>query len=330
MAPFPVLKLRRSDADGCLLVQASSAGPEPLDLKLVATEGAAPYVSSLRHSRVTSLRSQRCPVSDKEWEQILGAVLRRKQVDDVETLASVPSSGSASLTIRKQVNGITQSLGVIQFRHDENLRIELFPWCTQSLDDLAEKTEAVASLVAQTQSLDAEVADLRAQLETLMQAKKEDETALLLKFRDLLNEKKVKIREQQKIISSFSQKSHRPAESGARKRKAASVKSEEGSHDDNQGMRGDPDSRMVHSDAETDDGTASLAREDDADNVESEGAIKSRPVSSAQSKRFLDGAAASSKRAAQAPPPTRALPFKAGKAAAPPSAGEETESDDEL
>ncbi|PHH71086.1 hypothetical protein CDD80_5534 [Ophiocordyceps camponoti-rufipedis] len=330
MAPFPVLKLPRSDADGCLLVQASSAGPEPLDLKLVATEGAAPYVSSLRHSRVASLRSQRCPVSEQEWEQILGAVLRREQVDHVEVLASVPSGGPVTITIRKQVKGITQPLGVIKFHHNQDLRIELFPWCTQSLDDLADKTEAVASLVAQTQSLDAEVAGLRAQLETLMQAKKEDETALLLKFRDLLNEKKVKIREQQKIISSFSQQGYRPAESGAKKRKAASVKSEEQSHDDKQAMQADADLRMIHSDADTDDGTASPASEDDADDAESEGAINHLSVSPAQSKGLPDGAAASSKRAAQAPPPPRALPFKAGKAAAPPSAGEETESDDEL
>ena len=45
MAPTQVLKFSRSDDDSaCVLIQATSKGSKPLDLKLVATEGEAPYV----------------------------------------------------------------------------------------------------------------------------------------------------------------------------------------------------------------------------------------------------------------------------------------------
>ncbi|PFH60034.1 hypothetical protein XA68_11555 [Ophiocordyceps unilateralis] len=324
MASYPVLKLPYSDGPGCLLLQASPAGLGKLDLKLIATEGEAPYVCDLRHNRVASLRAKNCPVPEREWEQILGAVLRREQDDDIQAVASVQSNLSASLTIRKQVKGITQRLGAITLRCDEGERIELFDWCTQSLDALAEGYESAASLAAKVRDLEADVADLRTSLETLMQAKKEDETALLLKFRDLLNEKKVRIREQQSIISSLSQTGHRPAKSEGRKRKAASVKSEEESHDyGNQGVQGASDAETAD---DTSDGTASFAGEDDEERTGSEGAVNDRNISSNPSDQVGDRPATS----ARAPPPPRTLPFKARKAVAPPTAEEETESDDEL
>lgn len=50
------------------------------------------------------------------------------------------------------------------------------------------------------EELESAVKELKDQLEELIEAKKTDETELLEKFRDLLNEKKVKIREQQRIL----------------------------------------------------------------------------------------------------------------------------------
>lgn len=45
MAPSQVLRFARTDDDASfVLVQATAAGPRPLDLKLIGTEGDAPYV----------------------------------------------------------------------------------------------------------------------------------------------------------------------------------------------------------------------------------------------------------------------------------------------
>jgi hypothetical protein len=55
---------------------------------------------------------------------------------------------------------------------------------------------------AKAASLEAQVAELRAQLEELTEAKTARETELLEKFCALLNEKKVKIREQQRLLSA--------------------------------------------------------------------------------------------------------------------------------
>ncbi len=58
----------------------------------------------------------------------------------------------------------------------------------------------LAAALAKAAELEAAVAGLKDQLAELIQAKRTDETEMLEKFRDLLNEKKVKIREQQQIL----------------------------------------------------------------------------------------------------------------------------------
>ncbi|RCI17154.1 hypothetical protein L249_2362 [Ophiocordyceps polyrhachis-furcata BCC 54312] len=330
MDSAPVLKVPRSDGAGCLLARASSTGTAPFDLRLVATEGQSPYVCDLRHGRVASLRAKNCPVSEQEWEQILGAVLHREQIDDIQADASVQAGVSASLTIRKQVKGITQRLGSITLRCDEGERIELFEWCTHSLDALYKANESTTSLAVKAEDQEAELVDLRAQLEALMQAKKEDEAALLLKFRDLLNEKKIKIREQQAIIASLPRPGYCPAESGPMKRKLESIKSEEDSEDD--GGRGAPEAGTGRYDpGDTSDATASEAGDDDEEQVGSNSDIGDRRMGSSSPNKDGDRQAPSTKPAAQAPPPPRKLPFAANnKAQAPPPPEEETESDDEL
>lgn len=55
---------------------------------------------------------------------------------------------------------------------------------------------------AKVSDLESRITALRAELEELAQSKKEREAELLEKFCDLLNEKKVKIREQQKLLNS--------------------------------------------------------------------------------------------------------------------------------
>ena len=50
MAVEHILRIPRSDSEGdFVLVNVSSNGPGPLDLKLLATEGESPYVAESKH-----------------------------------------------------------------------------------------------------------------------------------------------------------------------------------------------------------------------------------------------------------------------------------------
>ncbi|TWU78730.1 hypothetical protein ED733_006480 [Metarhizium rileyi] len=200
-----VLKFPQSDDESSFfLVQVSSKGSKPLDLKLLGTEGEAPYACSLRHDRVSSLRVKNCPVSETEWQTILQSVLGQQPRPDIQVSATVQSRSSISLVIRRQVEGFTQRLGSVTLNYNGNEAIELFEWCAASVDAVTQAKESSSASASQVEALQSSVDELKAQLDELVAAKQEDEVAMLQKFRDLLNEKKVKIREQQKIITELS------------------------------------------------------------------------------------------------------------------------------
>ncbi|KAI9671142.1 MAG: hypothetical protein M1817_003649 [Caeruleum heppii] len=206
-----VLKIPRSDVVGpesCVLVHVSSAGPLPLDLKLIGTEGSNPYATSIKASRLHALRAKNYHGDDDEWEAVLSALLLRKgraqlssdASQGLEMIAAVKDEEDITLTIRKNIDGITQRLGVIILAVDQSQEIELFDWtsiCVTTVDAI--ETE-VQSLNARYQSQEKTITKLKSQLEDLVQAKLQHESEMLEKFRDLLNEKKLKIRDQQRLL----------------------------------------------------------------------------------------------------------------------------------
>ncbi|KAJ6441944.1 DNA double-strand break repair and VJ recombination XRCC4 [Purpureocillium lavendulum] len=333
-----VIKFPRSDDESTsVLVQVTSSGRHALDVKLVATEGEAPYVCTLKHDRVSSLRVKNCPVTEKEWEQILVSIFEQEVIEDIQATATVSSESSISLTVRKQVQGITQRLGAITLNCDQNEAIELFQWCEVSLDALAQAKREAASYVAKASEVEAAVNDLQSQLDELVAAKQDDESVLLQKFRDLLNEKKVKIREQQKIIASSAvnggpsspqtaqadgQPTRRAGQSRPAKRKAGtSNKPEEEQEDVDVDMVKEEEPEDTDP-GQTSEGTASTASEN-GDEAEPTGARKSARHSGERQPT-------PPKQKGQEPPPARrSLPFS-GKKAAAPAAGGDTDSDDEL
>lgn len=311
----------------------------------------------MKHDRVSALRVKNCPVSEAEWSHILEAILLQQGLaDDIRVTAVVQADSSISLIVRKQVHGITvrrvsraaksvfpatyffqQRLGAIALECNQNEGIELFRWCELSIDALAQAKREVSAHGVKAIELESAVAELQAQLDELVQAKQDDESALLLKFRDLLNEKKVKIREQQMVIASMSSNqgppssaqqpqvggqtarqptAHRPA----KKRKAGP------------GSASDPDEAMAddavkQEPEDTDPGkttgaTSSTAGEDEDDT--------DPPVAQRAARQQGKGRETRPGQAAQAPPPPRRnLPFASKKAPAPATGGD-TDSDDEL
>lgn len=205
------------------------------------------------------------------------------------------------------------------------------------------------------------VDELKDQLEELIEAKKADETELLEKFRDLLNEKKVKIREQQRMlmandvdVSGFikpepksqsqpkipeTTKGRKPKPSRTSKRKAAEPEPEPEpeeeipeSNDDLEKM--EVDKRHGEEDSEddrtTDEAATASEGEDDIDNDEPTRRTDQPPAANTRQ---------ASQNKSEAPPPPRTLPFARARQTTKPAAkpdptpaaeGSETESDDEL
>lgn len=127
MTASRVIKLPRDDDESAyVLIQVVQKGSKPLDVKLVGTEGAAPYATtcmapshntvnttplidspSVKHDRVSSLRVANCPVSESEWQTILQSLFDLQPAGDIQATASIKGEASLSITVRKRVQGIT-------------------------------------------------------------------------------------------------------------------------------------------------------------------------------------------------------------------------------
>ncbi|KAG5933323.1 hypothetical protein E4U53_001026, partial [Claviceps sorghi] len=233
-----------------------------------------------------------------------------------------------------------QRLGVISLHYDVNETIELFDWCAISVDALTQSQESATESATKLKSIEASLKDLQSQLEELVQAKQEDELALLHNFRNLLNEKKVKIRQQQILITELSANAiktpqeqkladERPeakwSKKRATKRKAKAVEPEESDKDLPTTIKSEPE----HSDADnTTEATASVPsddHDDDDDDGDHDDHDKG-PQSSGQ----VPSETEAPRKTAAAPPPPRTLPFQRRKPVTTTNYTDDTDSDDEL
>ncbi|KAL8965786.1 MAG: hypothetical protein Q9197_006330 [Variospora fuerteventurae] len=223
MASEHVLRIPRTDSLGeYVLLNTSSCGSSPLDLKLLATEGTEPYVKTLKHSRIPKYRAKTNHLSDQQWEEVLRSTLLQErpqtaltkpenQEDDEKPedassqtiqLVAYISSSKLTITFRNSISGIHQKLGELSLPADPDTNINLFDW-TSTATARAETAQAEADdLQRQLTTQTATVKQLQQQLEELIQAKKDHEDTLLQKFCILLNEKKAKIRDQQRILAT--------------------------------------------------------------------------------------------------------------------------------
>ncbi|KAL2116831.1 hypothetical protein VTJ04DRAFT_8999 [Mycothermus thermophilus] len=205
MAPSShIIRIPRTDEDGSFVLgEVTPSGSKPLNLKLVATEGEEPYVLKLRHDRIGDLRASNNPCSLDEWEKILKSfLLGDEPVEGVEAGAESSVGKAIVITIRRRVAGISQRLGSLTLSHKPDEAIQLFDWCGAAIEERERLRSDLRASDAKAASLEAQVAELRAQLEELTEAKTAREAELLEKFCALLNEKKVKIREQQRLLSA--------------------------------------------------------------------------------------------------------------------------------
>ncbi|KAJ2986711.1 hypothetical protein NUW58_g1112 [Xylaria curta] len=205
MAESPVLCFPVSgQEDGSFLMEVSSNGSRPLDLKFIGSESTAVFVAKLRHKKIGECKASPGHCTDEEWEQILSSTfVDLRPVPGIEAKADVQSDGtSVILSFRKNIQGITQRLGSIKLDENDKTEISPFDWCVSAITSRTKVTDELAVATAKIQSLEHSINELKAQLEEFITAKEEDETQMLEKFRDLLNEKKLKIRQQHRLLAA--------------------------------------------------------------------------------------------------------------------------------
>lgn len=105
------------------------------------------------------------------------------------------------IIFRKNISGITQRLGEISLRKDEDQEIDSVSWAATAVARSTDLEIEVKDLKNKYDEQGRMIEKLNQQLESLIQAKLEHENSLLEKFRELLNGKKSKIRDLHRALA---------------------------------------------------------------------------------------------------------------------------------
>ncbi|KAG5288042.1 hypothetical protein I7I48_10114 [Histoplasma ohiense] len=217
MTKETILRIQRSDSLGdFVLVKVARSGRSELDLTLVATEGEAPYRGLVKSTQIDKLRAKNYQGTVDEWAGILAYALGQKQPATVpeehkaglEIAATVKqneddeSDKEIIVTLRKRIDTITQRLGTISLKQDDDQAIQLFDWTGLAVTRADELEEGLTSLTAKYDAVETAINKLNSQLQELIKVKSEHDEQLIAKFAQLLNEKKLKIRNQQRLLAS--------------------------------------------------------------------------------------------------------------------------------
>ncbi|KAJ5720319.1 uncharacterized protein N7483_008253 [Penicillium malachiteum] len=339
-----VLRIPRSDEqDSFILIHVVSSGSGPLNLTLTATEGECPYAATIKASQLKGLRAKNYQGSDDEWTQIISYILKQSTSSTssaaytgVETSASITGSDDENkelvITIRKRVQSITQKLGSITLKQDDDQAIELFEWSGISLARVEELENQTIELSDRCRVADETIQKLKEQLDELIKAKVQHESKLIANFAQLLNEKKLKIRNQQRLLSAATVDPSKVAEIRAHSVQSHTAKGEENlakrgaqSLDDTDDESDDGFEKMdvdkprsgnslEDQDTEDEDEDGSRTTDDDSD-----GSMQDEVPSSKSQEQDNDDPQRSNTKEAT-PPPRRELPFTRRKPAEQPEA----------
>ncbi|KAF7168130.1 hypothetical protein CNMCM5623_001244 [Aspergillus felis] len=210
-----ILRISRSDdTQGYVLLQVSPTSTNALDLDIAATEGENPYTGTVRQARLKTLCAKNYRGSDDEWVQIVSYVFGQLKepiptfevLSGIESSASIIESGDVSkelvITIRKRVQSITQRLGSVTLRQDDEQAIQLFDWSGAAVARADALEERLSTLADRYRAAEDAIQRLNKQLEEFMSAKTQHDELLMANFVQLLNEKKLKIRNQQRLLAS--------------------------------------------------------------------------------------------------------------------------------
>ena len=122
-------------------------------------------------------------------------------LEQLEVLASLVKD-QLSITFRNNISGITQKLGEVVFQKDESQELDITRWAGTAVERSNRLDREVRDLTSKFDQQSKKFEMLNHQLEDMIKSKIEHESSLLQNFRELLNTKKLKIRDQQRLLSS--------------------------------------------------------------------------------------------------------------------------------
>ena len=313
----------------------------------------------VRGRKLDQLRHKNYDGSNDEWSAIVKHVLISKQGSGVSdtikknldvscTISGKDPKATLSVSFRTRVEDITQRLGNLELSQTQDTdNVDLFGWASQAIDRRDELENQMSKEREDASTSTSTITSLQKQLEELTKAKAEHEDELLQKFAALLNEKKLRLREMNRQMSTGKvdkkalerlEATLPPSSSATRqrgKKRAARETEQENQSEESDGFEAmdvdKPETEKKAADSEDERHTT-----DDETETESEDEVD-KPVTS----QTEAGSAGSSKtpqkqkEQQQSLPPPRNLPFtrqtkQAGKEAEAPSPDdEETASEDD-
>jgi len=209
MSSERILCLPRTDVDGgTLLVNVMQSGEKPLDLKIFASESTRVFVASIKESNIKSIQSKNYTGGLEEWKMILKYALLKERSDGdlpnllqgLETVASVKNS-VITISVRKNFSGIHQRLGSIDVPEDNGHEVNFYKWAATAASASEDLWKQLQTLHNSVTSQQQQVAELNRQLDELVRAKQAHDDELLEKFAAVINSKKLKIRDQQRLLA---------------------------------------------------------------------------------------------------------------------------------
>ncbi|KAJ5512984.1 hypothetical protein N7463_002536 [Penicillium fimorum] len=169
---------------------------------------------AVKQTRLKDLQAKNYQGSDDEWLKTVSLILGQCSAppDEPDWATGLEASANISgsdednkeivITIRKRVQTITQRLGALILKQDDEQAVELFEWTGITAARVHMLEQQVSSLTASYRLAEDTIHKLNEQLEELVHAKTEHENRLVANFVQVLNEKKLKIRNQQRLLVS--------------------------------------------------------------------------------------------------------------------------------
>lgn len=164
----------------------------------------------MTQGNLRKIRTKNYQGSEEEWNDLIAYVFLRKRPDGkmtelmrgLETVAALSTEAQTiTISLRKSLGGITQRLASVELVVNDEQAIELFEWAGTAADATDAIESQLSSVSAKFEEQQIALAKLNSQLQDLIKAKEEHERVLLEKLMELLNAKKLKIRDQQRLLA---------------------------------------------------------------------------------------------------------------------------------
>lgn len=166
-------------------------------------------INLVKHSRIQRLRTKHSPVDEAEWETVLRGTLLQQRIEgtargaleDIELTAAIVED-QIIVAVRKNISGITQRFGEVTLKRDEDQEIDTITWVSTAVIRSQVLEQEVEELRTRCKKHGEAAAKLDQQLQSLITSQTDLTNTLFQKFAAILNKKKLKIRDQQRLLAT--------------------------------------------------------------------------------------------------------------------------------